>query len=186
MRRLTVVFTLFFLCVVQSPAHASDFKANKFEALKIGKKLPNARLLQDGKPEVELDQLKGRVKIISVVPKLNTPTCDEQTHKLSEENGGLDKKIDIVTISTNPPDVQTTFAKKAKIGNILFLSDSPQYDFGERTGLIRRGMNFLMRTVMVVDEKNVIRYVDFVPGGGLPDIDAALKAAEQVLADQAT
>ena len=42
-------------------------------------------------------------------------------------------------------------------------------------------MGFLMRTVMVVDENNVIRYVDFVPGGGMPAIDKALKAAKEVL-----
>ena len=39
----------------------------------------------------------------------------------------------------------------------------------------------LRRTVLVVDEKNIIRYVDFVPGGGLPDIKGALNAAKQVL-----
>ena len=95
---------------------------------------------------------------------------------------GLDKKLDIVTISTNPAEVQTAFAHKAKIGNILFLSDAPNYEFGEKTGLLRTGMKFLMRTVMVVDENNIIQYVDFVPGGGLPQIEQALKAAEQVLA----
>ena len=31
------------------------------------------------------------------------------------------------------------------------------------------------------DEKNIIRYVDFVRGGGLPNIKKALKAARQIL-----
>ena len=33
----------------------------------------------------------------------------------------------------------------------------------------------------MVDEKNIIRYVDFVLGGGLPDIKGALNAAKLVL-----
>lgn len=183
MPRLIFAFTLFFLFAVTCPVQSNEVTKNKFEALKVGQKLPNARLLQDGKPQIELDQLKGRVKIISIVPKLNTPTCDEQTHKFSEENGGLDQKLDIVTISTNPSDVQTAFAKKAKIENMTFLSDAPEYEFGNRTGLIYPNRKYLMRTVMVVDENNIIRYVDFVEGGGLPDIQGALKAANQVLAN---
>ena len=39
----------------------------------------------------------------------------------------------------------------------------------------------LRRTVLVIDENNIIRYVDFVPSGGLPDIKGALKAAKEVL-----
>lgn len=182
MPRLTIAFTLFFLYAIICPAHSMEFQKNKFETLKVGQKLPNARLMQDGKPMVELNELQGRVKIISIVPKLNTPTCDEQTHKFSEENGGIDQKLDIVTISTNPSEVQTAFAKKAKIGNIMFLSDAPKYEFGQRTGLIYPDRKYLMRTVMVVDEKNIIRYVDFVEGGGLPDIKGALNAANEILA----
>ncbi|MCA9483239.1 MAG: redoxin family protein [Nitrospina sp.] len=185
MRLCKIISFSLILSLASIPAWAMESTKNKFEVLKIGQKLPNATLMQDGKPAVQLDQLKGRVKIISIVPKLNTPTCDEQTHKFSEENGGLDQKIDIVTISTNPADVQTAFANKAKIHNILFLSDAPNYEFGENTGLLRSDMKFLMRTVMVVDENNVIRYVDFVPGGGLPQIGEALKAAERVIAGRA-
>ena len=55
------------------------------------------------------------------------------------------------------------------------------FDFGKNTGLLIEEMGMLRRTVLVVDEKNIIRYVDFVPSGGLPDIKAALNAAKQVL-----
>jgi thiol peroxidase len=64
---------------------------------------------------------------------------------------------------------------------LTFLSDNPDFNFGKNTGLLIDGMGILKRTVLVVDEKNIIRYVDFVPGGGLPDISSALKAAKEVL-----
>ena len=130
---------------------------------------------------IKIDELKGKIKIISVVPQLNTPVCDKQTHQFSEKNGGLDKDIDIITISTNTAQGQNSFAKKANISNLIFLSDSPDFDFGKSTGLLIEGMDMLRRTVLVLDEKNIIRYVDFVPNGGLPNIKGALNAAKEVL-----
>jgi len=93
----------------------------------------------------------------------------------------LDKHIDIITISTNTAQGQDSFAQKAEINNLIFLSDNPDFDFGENTGLLIEGKGMLRRTVLVLDEKNIIRYVDLVPGGGLPDIKGALNAARQIL-----
>ena len=159
----------------------ANSEINRSEVLKIGKTIPNAQLNRFRQANIQIDDLKGKIKIISVVPKLNTPVCDEQTHQFSEKNGGLDESVDIITISTNTAQGQDSFAKKAKINNLIFLSDNPNFDFGKNTGLLIEEMGMLRRTVLVVDEKNIIRYVDFVPSGGLPDIKGALNAAKLVL-----
>lgn len=151
------------------------------DVLQVGKPLPNANLKAYGKTDVNLNQLKGKIKIISIVPQLNTPVCDKQTHVFSETNGGLDKQVDIITLSTNTIEEQHLFAKKAKIHNLLFLSDNPSYQFGKKTGLLIDGLGILRRTVMVVDQNNIIQYIDFVPGGGLPNIKKALEAARNLL-----
>ena len=158
-------------------------KVDRSEALQIGKSLPNAMLKRFGQPDIEIKDLKGKVKIVSIVPQLNTPTCDEQTHRFSEKNGGLDKQLDIITISTNTAQGQYNFAQKAKIGNLIFLSDNPDFAFGKKTGLLIEGMGVLRRTILVTDEKNIVRYVDFVRGGGLPNIKKALNVARQVLSE---
>ena len=158
-------------------------KVDKLEVLQIGQILPNATLKRFGQADIEIKDLKGKVKIVSVVPQLNTPVCDEQTHRFSETNGGLDKQLDIITISTNTAQGQYNFAQKAKIGNLMFLSDNPNFAFGKKTGLLIEGMGVLRRTVLVTDEKNIIRYVDFVRGGGLPNIKKALNVARQVLSE---
>jgi len=159
----------------------ANSEINRSEVLKIGKTIPNAQLNRFHQANIQIDDLKGKIKIISVVPKLNTPVCDKQTHQFSEKNGGLDKRVDIITISTNTAQGQDDFAKKANINNLIFLSDNPSFNFGKNTGLLIEDMGMLRRTVLVVDEKNIIRYVDFVPGGGIPDIKGALNAAKQVL-----
>ena len=97
-------------------------KINRKKILQIDKKLPDAILKNYGQPDVHLSNLKGKIKIISVVPQLNTPVCDEQTHRFSEKNGGLDRNVNIITISTNSAEGQYQFAKKANIKNLLFLS----------------------------------------------------------------
>ena len=185
MRSITLRQTaliIFFICVLLSPLKGfSDTGNSRLDILMVGKTLPNAELKSYGIANVEIDSLKGKIKIISVVPQLNTPVCDKQTHQFSETNNGLDQDIDIITVSTNSPEGQYEFAKKANIHNLFFLSDNLGFQFGRSTGLLIEKMGVLRRTIIVADKDNVIRYVDFVPGGGLPNINKALKAARDLL-----
>lgn len=148
----------------------------------VGDRLPDVSLIgSNGKP-VRLTNTKSRVKLISIVPQLNTPVCDEQTHHFSEQNAGLDRTVEIITLSTNPWDGQAAFAKKARISNITFLSDAPSFEFGKRTGLLLPMYRILHRAVIVADAENVIRYVQLVPMGELPNFDAAYDAARRLTA----
>ena len=150
-------------------------------SIEKGDPLPNARVIQtDGTP-IELNSLKGRVKILSMVPQLNTPVCDEQTHRFSENNEGLDQYLDIVTISTNTAQDQAQFSEEAKIHNLTFLSDSPEFDFGRKTGLLLPNHGILHRAVFVADSDNVVRYIELVPMSQLPNFERAYDAARSVL-----
>jgi len=149
--------------------------------LSRGQELPDATLRGANDSTIRLRALKGRVKILSMVPQLNTPVCDEQTHRFSEKNEGLDQHLEILTISTNTQKDQMIFAEKAGIANITFLSDSPHFDFGKKTGLLHPMHGILQRTVLVVDEENIIRYIEVVPMSQLPNFRAALEAARRVL-----
>ena len=122
-----------------------------------GQELPDAMLLNAHNATIQLGKLKGRVKILSMVPQLNTPVCDEQTHRFSEKNEGLDQRLDIVTISTNTYNDQAVFAEKAGMTNVTFLSDSLNFDFGKKTGLLHPMYKILQRSVTVVDEDNIVR-----------------------------
>ena len=185
MRSITLrqpALILFFICILLFPLKGFANTANSsLDILMVGKTLPDAQLKSYGIANVEINSLKGKIKIISVVPQLNTPVCDKQTHQFSETNNGLDQHIDIITVSTNSRDGQYEFAKKANIHNLFFLSDNLGFQFGRSTGLLIEGMGVLRRTIIIADKENIIRYVDFVPGGGLPNINKALKAASDLL-----
>lgn len=55
-------------------------------SLEKGHLIPSVTLLGKNGGAVSLDTLKGKVTLISVVPQLNTPVWDEQTHRFSERN----------------------------------------------------------------------------------------------------
>ena len=124
----------------------------------------------------------GKVRIISVVPSLDTKVCEQQTHQLSEKNHGLDKMVELITVSIDTPFAQKRFAEEAKIRNVTFLSDYRGADFGKTHGLFLRDPHFLARTVMVVDAQNVIRYLQITPElAQLPDLDEAFKFARSLV-----
>ncbi|MEX0828849.1 MAG: redoxin family protein [Nitrospirales bacterium] len=150
-------------------------------SLEEGQPMPTATLVgKDGKV-VSLKTLKGKVTLVSIVPQLNTPVCDEQTHRFSEQNEGLDEFISFVTMSTNTHTDQAKFSEDAKIHNMTFLSDAPDFNFGRQTGLLLDDIDILHRAVMVLDADSIIRYIEIVPISQLPDFEQAYRAARRLL-----
>ena len=151
------------------------------ETLSVGQSLPDLSLPDKTMNGIKLNSLKGKVAIVSVVPSLDTPTCDKQTHILSEENGGLDKDVALVTISRDLPFAQKRFAKNAKIGNVLFLSDYREAEFGKWSGLLIEESRLLARAVIVTDKNGIIRYLEIVSElSQLPDMKKVFAAARSV------
>ncbi|MBT6198880.1 MAG: hypothetical protein HOI06_08825, partial [Pelagibacteraceae bacterium] len=46
----------------------ANSKPNRADVLKVGNSIPNAQLNRFGQSNVEIDNLKGKIKIISIVP----------------------------------------------------------------------------------------------------------------------
>ncbi|MBI4384153.1 MAG: thiol peroxidase [Nitrospinae bacterium] len=151
------------------------------DALQVGKTLPEAVLPDNSLTMVDLKSLRGKVTVVSVVPSLDTPTCEKQTHILSEENGGLDRTANLVTISRDLPFAQKRFSKEAKIGNVLFLSDYRDASFGKAAGLLIEENRLLARAIIVLDKEGVVRYLEVVPDlGQLPKMKEAFDFAKSL------
>jgi thiol peroxidase len=149
--------------------------------VKVGDHLKDVKVAKGDLSLVNIADGKGRIRIISIVPSLDTKVCEQQTHYLSEKNDGLDKTVQLITVSVDTPFAQGRFAKDAKIENVTFLSDFRGGDFGKTYGLLVKDPHFLARTVMVVDKDNVIRYMQVTPElASLPDMDAAFQAAKKL------
>ena len=151
-------------------------------AIEVGKPMPSAVVTSTALKPVNLADSNGKVRIISVVPSLDTPTCDAQTHELSEKNGGLDAQVELITVSMDLPFAQTRFAKDAKITNVVFLSDYNAREFGNNNGLLIQPLGLLTRAVIVTDKNNIVRYIQVVPEvTALPDMQQAMVVAKGLL-----
>jgi len=150
-------------------------------AIKVGDQLRDAKLAGGDLKLVSLTDGKGKVRIVSIVPSLDTKVCEQQTHYLSEKNANLDRDVQLITVSVDTPFAQKRFAEEAKIFNVTFLSDYRGGDFGRAHGLLVPDIHVLARTVMVVDKDNVVRYLQVVPElASMPDMDAAFNAARKL------
>jgi len=146
--------------------------------LQEGQPFPTITIPDSGLKMTNLQSFKGKVTIISIVPSIDTKVCEKQTHILSEENGGLDKTVRLVTVSRDLPFAQKRFAEEAKIRNVLFLSDYRDGGFGASTGLMIQENRLLARAVVVVDKEGVVRYLEIVPDlGQLPNMKKAFQLA---------
>jgi thiol peroxidase len=150
--------------------------------VEVGKPLPAATLVSTSLGPVNLGEATGKVRIIRIVPSVDTPTCDKQTHELSEKNAGLDKQVEMITVSRDLPFAQKGFAKEAKTAHVTFLSDYNRREFGEAMGLTDAPLQLLARAVIVTDKDNVVRYLQVVPEVTvLPDMQEAMRVARGLL-----
>ncbi len=150
--------------------------------VKAGESLHAVPLAKKDLSLVNIHESQGMVRIINVVPSLDTKVCEQQTHYLSEKNQGLDQQVKLMTISVDTPFAQERFAKEAGIANVEFLSDFRGGEFGKSHGLLLEGPHVLARAVMVVDANNVIRYLQVTPDlGHMPDMERAFQVARALL-----
>ena len=148
----------------------------------VGKTLPSAELRDASTMEkVDLSTMRGSVLFLSIVPSLDTPVCDAQTHYLGEEGDKLPPEIKRITISRDTPFAQKRFAKEAKLTDLQYLSDHADGSFGRSTGLLIDDLMFLSRSVILVDKEGTVRYIQVVPDiTHLPDMEKAFQKAEEL------
>ena len=152
------------------------------KGIRVGDSLRAVFLTRFDLSMILLAEAPGSVRVISVVPSIDTKVCEQQTHYLSEKNQGLDQRVRLITISIDTPFAQQRFAKEALISNVEFLSDYREAQFGKTHGLFLEGPHVLSRAIMVVDAMNVIRHLQVTPDlGQLPDMEKAFQMAQSLI-----
>lgn len=146
--------------------------------LKVGDKAPNFEVLANDLSPVTLDDTKGKVRLISVVPSLDTGVCDAQTRRFNEEAAKLEG-VTVLTISVDLPFAQKRWCGAAGIENVQTLSDHRELSFGEAYGVAIKELRLLARAVFVVDSNDTITYVEYVDEvTNHPNYEAAIEAAK--------
>jgi thiol peroxidase len=153
------------------------------EPIAVGDTLPSVQLRDATTMEkVDLSTMRGSILFLSIVPSLDTPVCDAQTHYLGEEGDKLPQQIKRITISRDTPFAQKRFAKEAKLTDLQYLSDHGEAAFGRSTGLLIDDLMLLSRSVILVDKEGTVRYIQVVPDfTHLPDMEKAFGKAEELV-----
>jgi thiol peroxidase len=150
----------------------------------LGSKAPDFRLVRSDLSDAHLADFAGKVKILNIVPSLDTSTCALSAKRFDAEVGKL-KGVVLLNISADLPFAASRFCKAEGLTNIVTLSEMRDKAFGLEYGLsIVDGplSGLLSRVVIVVDEKDRVFYTEQVPEIGMePDYTAALAAVNEAL-----
>ena len=131
--------------------------------VKLGDKAPAFTLLDNGLGEKTLADYAGKVKVISVVPSLDTGVCDAQTRWFNQNVSKLGENVVVLTVSVDLPFAQKRWCGAAGIDQVETLSDHRDLSFGENYGFVLEGLRLLSRGIVVIDKDDVVRYVEYVP-----------------------
>jgi thiol peroxidase len=150
--------------------------------LKVGDAAPDFRVVDNGLAPVTLEDFKGKIKILSAVPSLDTPVCDTETRRFNKEAATLPDTVAVLTISMDLPFAQARWCGAAGIDRVKTLSDYQERSFAETYGILIKELKLLARALFVVDTSDTIRYMQIVPEiTSEPDYDAVLNATKNLI-----
>jgi thiol peroxidase len=147
---------------------------------KPGDKAPDFTVLTGDLQAYSLKDAGNKVKIISVVPSLDTGVCEMQTLRFNNEALKLKDTV-ILTISVDLPFAQKRFCEANSVENVVVLSDHKDLSFGMNYGFVMEEHRLLSRGIVVLDRDNTIRYVEYVKEvREHPDYEKALEEAAKL------
>ncbi len=149
--------------------------------LREGDVAPDFTVLDNNLLPKSLEDYQSKIKLISVVPSLDTGVCDAQTRKFNELASDFSPEIEVLTISMDLPFAQKRWCGATGIDRVETLSDHRFASFGENYGVLINELRLLNRSIFLIDKSDIIRYVEIVEENhNHPDYEAALEALKSL------
>jgi thiol peroxidase len=146
--------------------------------LRPGDAAPQATLVGPGMQEVTIGP-SDKVRVVSVVPSLDTPVCDIQTRRFNQEAAKLGEGVEIITVSADLPFAQARWASATTSEAISFLSDYREMAFGDAYGTHVKELRLDARAIFVIGRDGRIAHAEYVKEiAEQPDYEAAINAAK--------
>lgn len=150
--------------------------------VKVGDKAPGFTVVDKDLKPVSLGDFQGKVKLISVTPSLDTPVCDIQARTFNREAATLPDDIAVLNMSMDLPFAIARFCASAGIEKVRTYSDYLEASFGMAYGVLIKELRLLSRSIFVIDQKDVITYMEMVSEiTNPPNYDKALAAAKKLV-----
>ncbi len=143
--------------------------------LKVGDTLKNIPLTINSKLE-EKDILADKsIKVLYTAPSLDTKVCSIQTKMLNTAAGEY-PDIKFYSITMDTPFAQERFCTANDINGIKAVSDYKYHQFAMQNGLYIKELGLFTRALMIVDENNIVKYIEYVKEiGKEANVDKALE-----------
>lgn len=150
------------------------------EMLEVGAAAPDFSLIANDLSSKSLADYAGKVKVISVVPSIDTGVCADQTRRFNAEAAALGNTV-VLTVSADMPFALGRFCGSEGIENSETLSTQRDMQFADDYGVHDTDWRICQRAVFVLDRDNVVRHAEYVPViGNEVDFDAALAKAKEL------
>ncbi|ANE48291.1 thioredoxin peroxidase [Paenibacillus swuensis] len=150
----------------QERTGVATFKSNPITLIgpeiKVGDQAPDFHVNKNLLEEVTLATYANKVKLISVVPSLDTGVCDTQTRRFNEEAANLGENVVILTISADLPFAQARWCGAAGVDKVITLSDYKTKSFGTSYGVLIQEFQLDMRAIFVIDANDTVQYVEYL------------------------
>ncbi|AET60146.1 MULTISPECIES: thiol peroxidase [Paenibacillus] len=172
--------------MAQERKEVATFKGNPLTLvgpeLKVGDQAPDFKLQKNLLEAATLQDFAGKVKLISVVPSLDTGVCDAQTRRFNQEADSLGDQVVILTVSVDLPFAQARWCGAAGIDRVLTLSDYKDHSFGEAYGVFIKEFHLDHRAIFVIDQNDKIAYVEYLSEmSEHPDYEQAIAAVKKLV-----
>lgn len=150
------------------------------DMLEVGSQAPDFALIANDLSSKSLADYAGKIKIISVIPSIDTGVCATQTRRFNEEAASLSDAV-VLTVSADMPFALGRFCGAEGIENSETLSTQRDMQFADDYGVHDTAWRICQRAVFVLDRDNVLRHAEYVPViGDEVDYDAALAKAKEL------
>jgi thiol peroxidase len=129
----------------------------------IGCQAPDFKLVNSKLKDVGLDSFKGKRKVLSILPSLDTPTCAMSARKFNEKAGKLADTV-VLIISADLPFAQCRFCESEGLSDVMPLSTFRSTfadDYGVKlTDSILSGLT--ARAIVIIDKHDKVIYTQLV------------------------
>lgn len=150
------------------------------DMLEVGASAPDFNLISNDLSSKSLADYAGQVKIISVIPSIDTGVCSEQTRRFNTEAASLGETV-VLTVSADMPFALGRFCGSEGIENTETLSAHRDMQFADDYGVHDTDWRICQRAVFVLDRDNVVQHAEYVPViGDEVDFAAALAKAREL------
>lgn len=145
----------------------------------IGSMAPNFTLVDSALADVTLEAFAGKRKVLNLFPSVDTPTCASSVRTFNKLASSMDNTV-VINISADLPFAQKRFCAAEGLENVVNLSTMRGRDFLMNYGVLifsSKLAGLAARAVIVLDENDIVKYIELVPEiTQEPNYDAAIAA----------